>query len=758
MVKRQGRARAGGSSGSGPPRCALYYVVWTAGILGVAFLGGRQCLRAALVDQVVPLPVTPATAGDAAAAAASAGEEIDVKVLARLLSLDQKIGLAHGAPSGCGYTGLTREVPLFRIPELRENDGPQGFRGKPGKSTAYPSGLAMGATFDPELVFRWGREVSREFVEKGANVLLGPGLNLMRVPRNGRTFEYLSGEDPHLGAQMAGAVVRGMQSVEGVIATAKHFVLNNQETDRMSVSAVVDPVTLHEMYYAPFRAAVRAGVGAVMCAYNRVNGVYACEDDETLTGTLRDDWGFKGFVMSDWGATHSNTRALLAGLDQEMPLGVNFGSRLKAAASSNATVAHALTRSTERILHAMHQANLLGTKTPPCLTGVDTSSLERHRLAVDLGVAGSVLLRNSGRALPLSLGHKGSPLRILLLGRAANDTQVVTGGGSGHVEAGPHVVTALAGLQRTINMLEAGGGVVDFDDGSDPDRSVAAAKQVDVAVVVLATSSEEGADRPSLQYLPHENKLVEQVSAAAPKTVIVALAPGPMVLPWTDQVDAILAMFFPGQGFGDALGRLLFGIESPSGRLPVSFPREGHEVQFTAAQYPGVNKEANYSEGSLIGYRWFDAHNVAPRFAFGHGLSYVDFAYSPRASVARVPNGWILTAQVTNEGAMAAREVVQVYLAFGSGCDHPQAGFVRAPKKLVAFTRVLFAPREMRSVLLFIETETASDWSPRAHAFRFPHHCKDRLEFWVGPSSSDIRIKDHGANMWARLHLLSGIS
>lgn len=660
----------------------------------------------------------------------------------KLMTLDEKIFLVHGSMMGCNYTGRTRAVPRLGIPELRENDGPQGFRGgPPGHSTAYPSALNMGATFSTELTFRWGREMAKEFQEKGANMVLGPGLNVMRIPENGRTFEYLSGEDPKLGAALSAASIKGLQSVKGIIATAKHFALNNQEANRFGVNVEIEDVPLHEIYFPPFKAAVDAGVLSIMCAYNLVRGLHACEQGMLLSKTLREDWKFEGFVVSDWLATHSTNRSMEAGLDQEMPLGIHYGMHLKKRVLADPDADAQLSRQVTHVLNAMNGAGLWPTLNPPmCSIDADVTSDERRILAADLAAAGMVLLKNKDKTLPLRAGD-AKLKRVALIGSAANDPKVIVGGGSGFVDAGPHSVTALQGLQVALqaNYLDV---ELVFNDGSNLTEAVKLVEEVSLAIVVVSASSSEGFDRSSLEVDVTSERLATAVQDAAVgshiRSVLVIIAPGPMILPMVDDADAALVSFMPGQAFGTALAKILLGDAVPAGRLPVTFPKRGSEITFTPEQYPG----GNYSEGLLVGYRWFDHHSTKVAFPFGHGLSYTEFAYSNATIQALSDNMWQLDITLQNIGDVCADEVVQVYLARGSNCSNVSAvrnGVTRPPKKLVKFSRVHVPRQTSRLLSLQISFEDVAEWSPSGWELGSLLTCPH--EWLIGASSQDVRAR-----------------
>jgi len=387
------------------------------------------------------------------------------------MELQEKVDMLHGWAGTAGaaeYVGYVAANTRLNIPAMTLNDGPQGFRSNnhPGTSTAFPAGMTIGATWDRGLAEQWGAAMGAEFSAKGSNVQLGPGMNLARVPQNGRNFEYCSGADPYLGYEMVGPVVQGIQSA-GVIANAKHYVHNNQETNRDTVSAEVDERTRHELYYRPFAGAVDAGVGSIMCSYNLVNGVYACENPETLNTDLKGHLGFDGWVMSDWGATHSTSIA--AGLDQQMPDDSFFGAALLAQAQNGTVPASVIDGSLGRILRPMFQMGLFD-KPNNNAENTDVTSPEASLKAQQFAAAAQILLKNEGHALPLSLSE---PKKILLVGQAAR-TPIVAGGGSGAVfPKAEAVISPWAGFLHLLGLADPDPQVVRCDpSAAKPNKKI----------------------------------------------------------------------------------------------------------------------------------------------------------------------------------------------------------------------------------------------------------------------------------------------
>jgi beta-glucosidase len=450
------------------------------------------------------------------------------------------------------YTGNIVGVGL-NIPALKMNDGPQGFRamdrtGGDGTSTAWPSALTIAASWDTDLLYRWATAVAEEFAGKGANMALAPGIGIARVPTAGRNFEYLCGEDPILGAILVQPIVKGLQD-NGIIADAKHYVNNEIESHRMLVSANVDERTRFELYYPPFQGAVDAGVLTVMCAYNRINDVYACNNEETLSH-LRNVMGFKGWVVSDWTATKSTIGSLKAGMDMEMPYGIFYRAvNLEAKLAQGEITMEQIDRSVFRILNAMDKVGLF-TRTPSGDPTANVTSEAHNQLAREIAAKSIVLLKNTNNLLPLQKESLGSCIAVF------GDQSTVSGGGSGHVNPA-YVISPAQGLTNALMGTDV---KVLYNDGSDLNAASDMAKQCSVAVVVVATSSSEGSDRDNLSFGGNQDKLVSTIAAVNSNTVVIMNAPGAVLMPWINEVPAALMAFMPGQEAGNTFADVLFGF------------------------------------------------------------------------------------------------------------------------------------------------------------------------------------------------------
>ena len=585
--------------------------------------------------------------------------------------------------------------------------------------------LNLAASFDLDLVNDYVGAIIEEFIAKGSNVILGPGMNLARVPTNGRNFEYGAGEDPHLGSEIMKAYVKKAQSM-GVIATAKHFVNNEQEINRTTVSSNLDERTAWELYYQPFMASVEAGVLAVMCSYNKIGDTWACENDHTLNQVLKGKMGFKGWVMSDWDATHSTQKAALAGLDQEMPFNPYFGDALKAAVQNAEVPQQRVDDMVYRILYSMFAIGLFDKPQTGNFTANVTSDAH-YAVARGVAAASTILLKNDRQVLPLDTK---TITTIAVLGDAGDLAPVVGGQGSGQVPVA-HIVSPLEGIKA--HLADTNIQVV-YAPSTPIEQAVAIAQSADVALVFSGVTSCEGIDRANLSLPNADNQLIKAVAAVNPRTAVVVTSPGSILLPWSNSVPAIVAALLPGQQFGHAIADVLFGDVNPSARLPITLPNVDNEVNFTQSQYPGINNEANYTEGLLIGYRWYDAANVAPKFAFGHGLSYTTFHYGkivafPFKNAQKLTNIAVVT-KITNVGSVAGSEVAQLYLSYPDVAREP-------PKQLRGFQKVFLQPGQSAEVRFELTTQHISIWDVEIHDWNI---IPGEYKIMVGASSRDIRL------------------
>jgi beta-glucosidase len=658
-----------------------------------------------------------------------------VDALIAQMTLDEKIQMVHGE-RWTGFIGYIPAIPRLGIPELTLTDGPAGIRHGPG--TAFPAPVALAASWDRALAESYGAAMGAEAKAKGQNILLAPMVNIVRVPEGGRNFETF-GEDPYLTAQIATADIKGIQS-QGVMAEVKHYAANNQEKQRLTVSAEVDERALREIYLPAFEAAVKeARVGSVMAAYNKVNGTYSSENTHLLKDILKDEWGFEGFVVSDWGATHSTVAAANNGLDMEMPTGEFFGAKLSEAVKAGQVSEATLNDKVRRILRVMMRFGFFDH--PPATAPIDYNT--QAQIGRRVAEAGVVLLKNEGSMLPLDLNGLKS---IAIIGPYADRA---TSGGGGSARMSPlYTVSPLGAITQRV-----GGKVavrfVRFVPGndlskSDPPTTGAAligdaakvAKSCDLAIVFARDFETEGDDRANIDLPDEQDQMIAAVLAANRRTIVV-LNTGSIVLlnKWVDRAPAILQAWYPGQDDGNVIADVLFGVVNPSGKLPLTFPRARQDVAVsTPEQYPGVSGKGNYSESIFIGYRHFDKRKIDPIFPFGHGLSYTSFAYSNlKLSRTQIKAGEPLNMelQVRNTGRRSGAEVVQVYI------QDVEASVERPVKELKRFEKILLKPGQSQPVkfalddrsLAFYDTVNKK-WSVEPGQFKV----------LVGSSSRDIRL------------------
>ena len=764
----------------------------------------------------------------------------DIDKLLAELTLDEKISLCRGADFMS-----TNAVERLGIPKMWVTDGPHGARGRGWGTTstcAIPCGTSMGATWDADLLRELGSLMGHQVASKGANILLGPTMNIHRVPLAGRNFECYS-EDPELSAVLAAAFVEGLQSVDGVGACIKHYVANDQEFERMTISSEVDDRTLREIYLVPFeRCVVAAKAWSIMTGYNRVNGTYCAEHEWLLRDVLRGEWGFEGYVISDWWGTKSTAPSANAGLDLEMPgPGVWFGQGLLEAVQNGAVAERTIDEKVRRLLEVLEKAGRFESPEDTVETALDRP--EDRVLLRRAGAEGCVLLKNDGNVLPLEGVSK-----LAVIGPFAD---VARFGGGGSSEVLPHyTVTPLDAIRDGLDgdvvfargavpytMLPAvderliSGFEIDFFEGPDlggdvaahqmvprgahrwignvpvdgdrfsarlqtmftPDRdgdwtfglvaagrarllvdgelaidnwdemqpsgaffgmgskektakvamrtgeartltieyraatsfaagyhlgaiapmandaigeAVAAATSADAAVIFVGYDTEqetEGRDRESMQLAGDQDELIRAVAAAQPNTVVVVNAGCVVAMDWADDVAAIVQAWYAGQECGNAIADVLLGRVNPSGKLPQTIPMR-YEDTPALPNYPGADGEVHYAEGVLVGYRGFDANEITPRFAFGHGLSYTTFVYGNLDVERAGEDGAVAAVTVTNVGTRAGKEVVQLYVS------DLQSTVKRPPKELRAFAKVSLEPDESTTVRFHLDRRAFAFW------------------------------------------------
>lgn len=628
------------------------------------------------------------------------------------------------APRGAGYV---RGVPRLGIPAVYMTDASLGVTSppnyRPGDTpTAFPSGVALAATFNPPLARRMGEIIGREARVRGFNVALGGGINLIRDPRGGRNFEYIS-EDPWLSGVMGGEIVAGTQT-QGVIASLKHVSLNVSETNKFALDAQIDPAAHRESDLLAFQIAIERGQpGTLMCAYNKVNGAYACGNDPILNGVIKSAWGYKGWILSDWRAVH-NWDFALKGLDQESGAQVDsvewFNEPLRGAVAKGTVSRAQISDMVRRMLRSYYAVGIDRWTQPPHIDTIahGAATLEMARQAI-------VLLKNDHSVLPL-----GARLhRIAIIGGRA-DIGVLSGAGSS--QGSPpngHVIEipiggqgALASVRREVyfgssplrelKKLLPNSDIV-YEPGVYPAAAAEVAKRADVAIVFATRHESEGFDAPDLSLPYGQDALIEAVAAANQNTIVVLETGSPIDMPWRDRVKGIVEVWFPGQFGGQAIAEVLTGVINPSGRLPMTFPRSIEQTphpRLAGSNAPtGTPTAFWYHEGAEVGYRWFAKMENTPLFPFGYGLSYTSFSYDDFAASTAGDTTVAASVTVMNTGRAVGADVPQLYL-------------VRAPDgrrvRLLGFERVTLRPGESRRVSLVADPRLLARFDTTARQWR----------------------------------------
>ncbi|MGA8043291.1 MAG: glycoside hydrolase family 3 C-terminal domain-containing protein [Terracidiphilus sp.] len=701
---------------------------------------------------VISLPATaqrhqqPAPNGPWMDTALSPDQRADLVM--KEMTLDEKIALLHGvgmptddpvtpenAASNRGV-GYVVGVPRLGIPGIDMSDAAYGVRssGVNGRySTALPANVAAAASWDPDAAYEYGALIGRELRAQGYNMTLGGGVNLTREPRNGRTFEYL-GEDPVLAGTLVAHLIQGTQSAH-VIGDIKHYALNDQENGRTSVNIHISKRAARESDLLAFEIGVQQGhPAAVMCSYNRVNDAFACENQYLLNDLLKKDWKFPGFVLSDWGGTHSTEKASAAGLDNEEPGRFFYDERYKAAVQSGAIPISELDDHVHRILRSIFAAGVVDF--PRQRSVIDPFA--GFEVARKIEESGIVLLKNEHNTLPLSATRFHS---IAVIG-AHSDVGMISGGGSAQVDpiGGNAIMPPGQGATHWLEEIwfptsplkaiqqRAPGAKVTYNPGTDPASAAAAAKDADVAIVFAYQWESEGMDLPSLSLPHHQDDIVAAVAAANPHTIVVLESGSPVTMPWVKAPAAILEAWYGGSDGANALGNVLFGTVNPSGKLPNTFPLSEADLPHptltmpppASADFSGpVSPEqraaglppfdVTYDEGVKVGYKWYDAERKPVLFPFGFGLSYTTYSYSGL----HVEKGQAIKAtfNVANTGTRAGTEVAEIYAALPAAAQEP-------PKRLVGFTRVQLEPGQKRTATVEIDPkylsifdEGKNDWN-----------------------------------------------
>ena len=657
--------------------------------------------------------------------------KIDLKSLISQMTLEEKAGLLSGSDFW-----HTKGVDRLGIPEVMLCDGPHGLRKQEGKSdhlglydsipaTCFPAACAAASSFDRELLYSIGDALGRQCQAENVSVLLGPGVNIKRSPLCGRNFEYFS-EDPYLTGKLAAAYIRGVQK-HHVGTSIKHFAANNQEYKRMSCSSEVDERTLREIYLTAFEIAVKeAQPKTVMASYNQVNGTFASENDWLLNKVLRDEWGFQGYVVTDWGAVADRVKGLSAGNDLEMPGSNGENDRLIVEAVRHGTLDEALVdQAVGRILTVMY--DFLENREPDAV--FDRAA--DHKKAVEAEKECAVLLENNG-VLPLKPGS-----RVAYIGAYA-ETPRFQGGGSSHINAS-QVSSALDCAKkkgRTVTYTAGFPGDRDELDKRQLQMAVEAARNADAAVIFagLPDSFEsEGYDRAHMSLPECQDRLICAVAEVQPNTVVVLHNGSAVECPWAADAAAILELYLGGQGVGEAADALLWGESNPCGRLAETFPIR-LEDNPSHLYYPGDGRNAEYREGVYVGYRYYDKKRMPVRWAFGHGLSYTEFTYSNlRLSAERLEDEGkiVVTVDVKNTGRVAGKEVVQLYISDRTGSA------TRPVKELRGFEKIALEPNETKTVTFTLNARDLSYYNVDIHDWYAP---SGKYRILIGHASDDIRL------------------
>jgi beta-glucosidase len=652
----------------------------------------------------------------------------------------QPAAIRADLPVSAGYVpGIAR----LGIPGLRESDASLGvanlYHTRPGDTaTALPSSLLTAASWNPQLAYASGAMIGAEARDKGFNVLLAGGVDLARDPRGGRNFEY-AGEDPLLAGIMVGQSIRGVQD-QHILSTAKHFALNDQETGRTLVSSNIAEGAMRESDLLAFEIAIEQGhPAAVMCAYNRVNGVYACENDDLLNKALKQDWGYPGFVLSDWGAVHSTVDAANNGLDQESANSFDgqdyFGDALKQAIAAGKVPVARLQDMVHRILRSMFAVGLIDN--PVVQKPIDSAS--DALVAQHNAEEGIVLLKNDGALLPFTPDTH----HIALIGGHA-DTGVMSGGGSSQVipvgNNPSQEINVPGAIQKVILdppaplaalRAELPNADIRYDDGSDIVSAVQLARECDVAVIFVQQWNAESIDVRNLSLPGGQDALIDAVTAANPHTIVVLETGGPVLMPWLPKVQAVLEAWYPGENGANAIARILSGAVNPSGRLPMTFPQS--ESQLPRPALPGVDVkqvagapvlfDANYTEGANVGYKWFATRKLQPLFPFGFGLTYSSFAYGGLKATGGA--GLSASFDLRNSGKREGKETAQLYVT-------PPGGVPR----LVGWSKADLRPGESRHLTITADPRLLASFDETAHLWRITD---GDYAVTLGASATDIR-------------------
>ncbi|MBO5575076.1 MAG: glycoside hydrolase family 3 C-terminal domain-containing protein [Ruminococcus sp.] len=653
---------------------------------------------------------------------------MNIDVIMKELTLEEKASLC----SGSDYWH-TEPIDRLDIPAIMVSDGPHGLRKNSDdaqgpneaiKAVCFPSGCATACSFDRELLTTMGKALGQACKAEKVSVLLGPGCNIKRSPLCGRNFEYFS-EDPFLASEIAAAHIKGVQSM-GVGTSLKHFCCNNQETRRMSCSANMDERTFFEIYAAAFETAVKeAKPYTLMCSYNKLNDVFCSENKFTLTEVLRDKWGYKGLVMSDWGAVNNRPLGVQAGLDLEMPTSYGANDKLIVESVKNGTLDEKdLDKVVRRVLELVEKTDMSNA------AAEEWDMESQHELARRIACECAVLLKNENSILPLDKNKK-----IAFIGAFAKDPRY-QGGGSSHINSFK-VTNALDASAEYCKVDYAQG----YENNSDEineqlmNEAVSCAEKNDIVVIFAGLTDlyeSEGFDRAHMKMPENQLVLIDKICQVNKNVVIVLHNGSPVEMPFADKASAILEMYLGGQAVGGAACDLLFGKANPSGKLAETFPKKLSDNP-SYLNFPGFRDDVDYREGIFVGYRYYDLKEMEPLFPFGHGLSYTQFEYSDmKLSQSAINAGDELTVSVniTNTGSVEGKEVVQLYVS------DIKSSVVRPLRELKGFEKVSLKPGETKKVVFKLNKRSFAFYSDKAHDWIVE---EGDFAISLGSSSRDIR-------------------
>jgi beta-glucosidase len=724
----------------------LPLLIITAAILGVGSASAQETNRPWMDSQLSP------------------GERSELVL--KQLTLDEKLALVHGngmagesqwrmplTPLTNGGAGYTQGVERLGIPPLIISDAGYGVRasGANGRySTAMPSNLGAASSWDPESACQFGEVIGGELRAQGFDVTLGGGVNLTREPRNGRTFEY-AGEDPLLAGTVVGNMMKCEQG-QHVIGDIKHYAVNDQETGRFVVNSVISKRAMQESDLLAFHIAISiANPGAVMCSYNRINGDFGCENSYTLKDVLKKDWGFKGFVISDWGGTHSTEKASSAGLDQEQPMADYFGPKLKEAVDAGRVPLSEIDDHARRVLYAEFLAGIVDDPPHKGVVNVE-KGLEVAQRIEEKSI---VLLKNNQAVLPIVPSKIHS---IAIIGGHA-DVGMISGGGSAQVDPPggnaimPHgkgathwqdhiwfPTSPLQALRMKLPNTK-----ITFDPGTDLQSAASLAKTADVAIVFAYQWESEGMDLPNLSLPDNQDALIEQVAMANPQTIVVLETGTAVTMPWIDKVAGVVEAWYAGSAGHKALANILVGDVNPSGKLAMTFPQKEADLpRPSIASLPpnddgqghyAVNSETRvssyavqYDEGSEVGYKWYEAQHKQPLFPFGFGLSYTSYAYS---GLSVDSSAKTVRFTVKNTGKRTGTEIAEVYATLPKEADE-------SFKRLAGWKRVTLAPGESQDVTVAIDPQELQTFDESENTWMLTN---GEYGVLVGPSSDNTPLK-----------------